>query len=269
MYGKMRRPCGSAPATRSFPGWGPSPRLNRSTRQGATGPGRTECQNIAWDSGFRWVAGRDCLVKARGIASSRGPRRPVGGRAHDELPGVVDRLAVDPDDAVPQAHDHGLAVVDTYHQSRCIVGYDQPAGPLAQLAEQRTFNPWVLGSIPRRPTKPLVGAVSGAEPERDRWILLGSAPSDPSHVPGVVAVCWTATTGAAHLTPCDPARTLCSGCPDFAHSGSANRDQQGGECSRDQGGPEGDHGVPGSPPQDDQRGADQTTVEQAEDGAGQ
>lgn len=25
-------------------------------------------------------------------------------------------------------------------------------GPLAQLAEQRTFNPWVLGSIPRRPT---------------------------------------------------------------------------------------------------------------------
>jgi hypothetical protein len=31
-------------------------------------------------------------------------------------------------------------------------GYHQRAGPLAQLAEQRTFNPWVLGSIPRRPT---------------------------------------------------------------------------------------------------------------------
>jgi hypothetical protein len=26
-------------------------------------------------------------------------------------------------------------------------------GPLAQLAEQRTFNPRVLGSIPRRPTR--------------------------------------------------------------------------------------------------------------------
>ena len=40
----------------------------------------------------------------------------------------------------------------TSHQPRCRVGYDQRAGPLAQLAEQRTFNPWVLGSIPRRPT---------------------------------------------------------------------------------------------------------------------
>ena len=25
-------------------------------------------------------------------------------------------------------------------------------GPLAQLAEQRTFNPWVVGSIPTGPT---------------------------------------------------------------------------------------------------------------------
>ena len=26
-------------------------------------------------------------------------------------------------------------------------------GPLAQLAEQRTFNPWVVGSIPTGPTQ--------------------------------------------------------------------------------------------------------------------
>jgi hypothetical protein len=29
-------------------------------------------------------------------------------------------------------------------------------GPLAQLAEQRTFNPWVVGSIPTGPTHSLV-----------------------------------------------------------------------------------------------------------------
>ena len=27
------------------------------------------------------------------------------------------------------------------------------AGPLAQLVEQRTFNPWVVGSIPTGPTQ--------------------------------------------------------------------------------------------------------------------
>ncbi len=41
----------------------------------------------------------------------------------------------------------------TYHQPRCCVGYHQRTGPLAQLAEQRTFNPrvphygaWACGS---------------------------------------------------------------------------------------------------------------------------
>ena len=32
------------------------------------------------------------------------------------------------------------------------------AGPLAQSAEQRTFNPWVQGSIPWRPTTPCLRA---------------------------------------------------------------------------------------------------------------
>ena len=31
--------------------------------------------------------------------------------------------------------------------------YDDLLGPLAQSVEQRTFNPWVVGSIPTGPTK--------------------------------------------------------------------------------------------------------------------
>jgi hypothetical protein len=33
------------------------------------------------------------------------------------------------------------------------VGFSAAAGPLAQSVEQRTFNPWVVGSIPTGPTK--------------------------------------------------------------------------------------------------------------------
>src|SRR5262249_55424400 len=87
---------------------------------------------------------------------------------------------------------HQCPTPSTSHQLRCRVGYDQREGPLAQLAEQRTFNPWVLGSIPRRPTKPLAGAFSGAGPERDRWILLGSGPPGPGRVSGTLRSSLTA-----------------------------------------------------------------------------
>jgi hypothetical protein len=44
---------------------------------------------------------------------------------------------------------------------RTVVGTARVAeagrGPLAQLAEQRAFNPWVLGSNPRRPTRQIFG----------------------------------------------------------------------------------------------------------------
>src|SRR5690606_11947129 len=48
------------------------------------------------------------------------------------------------------------------------------AGPLAQLAEQRTFNPRVQGSSPWRPTTPRVGrdvsATLGRPPMVHLWI---------------------------------------------------------------------------------------------------
>jgi hypothetical protein len=54
--------------------------------------------------------------------------------------------------------------------------YDVAAGPLAQLAEQRTFNPRVVGSIPTGPTKPQVSSLathSKAFQERPLGRMLG------------------------------------------------------------------------------------------------
>jgi hypothetical protein len=45
-------------------------------------------------------------------------------------------------------------------------GYAEVAGPLAQSAEQRTFNPRVRGSIPRGPTIP--GYVTRVPDPKDR-----------------------------------------------------------------------------------------------------
>lgn len=37
-------------------------------------------------------------------------------------------------------------------QNPYTIGAFKTRGPLAQLVEQRTFNPWVVGSIPTGPT---------------------------------------------------------------------------------------------------------------------
>ena len=38
-------------------------------------------------------------------------------------------------------------------------------GPLAQSVEQRTFNPWVVGSIPTGPTVKFLGIYMGYQAE--------------------------------------------------------------------------------------------------------
>jgi hypothetical protein len=40
-----------------------------------------------------------------------------------------------------------------FDKVRSVYHENQQSGPLAQSVEQRTFNPWVVGSIPTGPTK--------------------------------------------------------------------------------------------------------------------
>src|SRR4051794_36635024 len=52
-------------------------------------------------------------------------------------------------------------------------------GPLAQLAEQRTFNPRVVGSSPTGPTKHLVTAQFGARQANPALLCCHDAVTDP------------------------------------------------------------------------------------------
>ena len=45
-----------------------------------------------------------------------------------------------------------LAIFGKERQNPYTIGAFKTRGPLAQLVEQRTFNPWVVGSIPTGPT---------------------------------------------------------------------------------------------------------------------
>ncbi len=63
------------------------------------------------------------------------------------------------------------------------VGFGVVFGPLAQSVEQRTFNPWVVGSIPTGPTQGLVKAFRVEHSKRDScdWSQLGSTVFGKQH----------------------------------------------------------------------------------------
>ena len=65
--------------------------------------------------------------------------------------GYLTKLRVDPEKSLKNVIILGCAVNIRHYQ-------DENLGTLAQLVEQRTFNPFVVGSTPARPTKISLGS---------------------------------------------------------------------------------------------------------------